>query len=901
VAHVTFTYRIPPLRYARLPLPLPFASPASSFITIVRHQALTPAPPLLHHDRDRHQPPISLLAVALPAATADHHTRQPTVHDSLSLASPDQPATPRSPDSQSQLLRLPNRWQFICQRLAATCQEQLESPSSTVRSTAATSPSVVPLDHHPDFDAFRKQSEGKAFNLAGLNNFKMAMPAPRPVNGKSNSSRKSSLQGQSRTTEAKDIPSSSHRVVLDKIDVAAAELSRSPKRVLSPGSATESNRKGSPPTFDHDNHSEGRHKSTPTSPEAHQRFRLPLDALNGSYASQKSRAETLPVTTESSDAQLMATTQHVLNLLASKPDEILLLDLRVATQYAVSHIAGALNLCIPTTLLKRPSFNVHKLADTFQDEEQRARFENWRNSTYIIVYDANSSVLKDATICMNTIKKFRGEGYDGTSYIIKGGFNEFAKTFPSYVEAGADHRGSGNDSSGPAVAPAVGGCPMPGTDKPANPFFGNIRQNMDLIGGVGQMQVKHPAKETKSAEDNYPEWLKEAAKESDMGKRVASKFEQIERREKKRMEDALSGRVSWGNTKSPATPSDSGVQIAGLEKGNKNRYNNIWPFEHSRVKLQNVPSNDCDYFNASYIQASWSKKRYISTQAPIPATFNDFWNVVWQQDVRVIVMLTAEKEGAQVKAHNYWDARQYGPLHLEFLSEKRASIEPYRIHRHQKRPQSTKRSSTHSQIPQVPLATIDSREDKSSEQPYVIVRKFTLRNEKFPFQPMREITQLQYSSWPDFGAPAHPAHLLGLVEQCDAVVRATNRFQGSDSESEISRPVMVHCSAGCGRTGTFCTVDTVIDMLKKQKISRESPPPVPEPVRSQSSQDQGNFFDYSKEDGWLDRDDQDLVEKTVEDFRHQRISMVQSLRQYVLCYESVMEWLVEQREFAKET
>lgn len=69
----------------------------------------------------------------------------------------------------------------------------------------------------------------------------------------------------------------------------------------------------------------------------------------------------------------------------------------------------------------------------------------------------------------------------------------------------------------------------------------------------------------------------------------------------------------------------------------------------------------------------------------------------------------------------------------------------------------------------------------------------------------------------------------------------------------------------------------------------------------------GDFFQSqfqdSKDDiagGWLQRDDQDLVEKTVEDFRHQRLSMVQSLRQYVLCYESVMEWLVEQREAAQE-
>lgn len=789
-------------------------------------------------------------------------------------------------------------------------------PSSTVRSTAALSPSVVPLDQNPDFDAFRKQSgaqsDGKAFNLAGLNSFKMSMPVSRPASMRTTSSRKSSLVGPSKSgTSPKDIPVSSHRVVLDSIDTAAAQLSRSPKRVLSPGSATESNRRGSPPTFDSDSPPDGKHKSTPASPESHQRFRLPLDALNGSYTANKSRAETLPVTTKDGgdDAQLFVTPQHVVNLMSSKTEEILLLDLRVATQYAMSHVTGALNLCIPTTLLKRPSFNVHKLADTFQDDEQRGRFENWRSSSYIIVYDNNSSVLKDAAICTNTIKKFRGEGYEGTLYIVRGGYLEFAKRFPNYTEAGVDNQSASNDGRGPAVAPAVGGCPMPMTDKPANPFFGNIRQNMDLIGGVGQMQLKHPSKETSSAEDEYPEWLKEAVNEKDMGKKVAGKFEQIERREKKRMEDALSCKVSWDNSDTSKPPTRAGVQIAGLEKGNKNRYNNIWPFEHSRVRLQNVPSSGCDYFNASHIKAAWSNKRYISTQAPVPATFNDFWNVVWQQDIRVIVMLTAEKEGAQVKAHNYWDMKQYGPIHLEFLSEKRASLDTNRIHRHQKRPQ-TKRTSTHSSNPNVPLAAIDSRDDKNSEQPYVIVRKFTVRNERFPFQPMREITQLQYASWPDFGAPAHPAHLLGLVEQCDAVVRATNRsHHPSDPEPEDSRPVLVHCSAGCGRTGTFCTVDSVIDMLKQQRLSRGSRRGSPMDIDKPSKGDDAKGFFASQfsrhgekeaTDGWLRRDDEDLIEHAVEDFRRQRLSMVQSLRQYVLCYESVMEWIVEQRQFAKE-
>ena len=288
-------------------------------------------------------------------------------------------------------------------------------------------------------------------------------------------------------------------------------------------------------------------------------------------------------------------------------------------------------------------------------------------------------------------------------------------------------------------------------------------------------------------------------------------------------------------------------------------------------------------------------------------------------------MLTAEKEGAQVKAHNYWDQKQYGPLRLDFLSEKRASLEMARIYNHQKkRPAPAKRLSSRMNQPQPPLAPIDSKEEKGSEQPYVIVRKFTLSHERHPFEPMREVTQLQYSSWPDFGAPAHPAHLLGLVEQTDAVVRSTNKSHGSmDPEPENERPVMVHCSAGCGRTGTFCTVDSVIDMLKRQRISKRrrqgTPMDIDEktPARdiNKSRQSQeigatrrgsggGDFFGSQYQpsthegepiDGpWVTADDVDLVEKTVEDFRHQRLSMVQSLRQFVLCYESIMEWLVDQ-------
>lgn len=251
-----------------------------------------------------------------------------------------------------------------------------------------------------------------------------------------------------------------------------------------------------------------------------------------------------------------------------------------------------------------------------------------------------------------------------------------------------------------------------------------------------------------------------------------------------------------------------------------------------------------------------------------------------------------------MKAHNYWSDRQYGHFYLNPLGEHRASLEPSRIHRHRDGPSIGQRRATNPPKPAA-FAEEASTPSPSSEQPYVIVRKFTLANADEPFERMREITQLQYSSWPDFGAPAHPAHLLGLIEQCDAVVRQVNGGTSSRPDPPNSRPVLVHCSAGCGRTGTFCTVDSVIDMLKRQRQAhgaRQATPMEIESSSATSTRSQSSFS--SKEDtmdeSWTDKEDIDLIEKTVEEFRLQRLSMVQSLRQFVLCYESVLEWLVEQ-------
>jgi len=250
--------------------------------------------------------------------------------------------------------------------------------------------------------------------------------------------------------------------------------------------------------------------------------------------------------------------------------------------------------------------------------------------------------------------------------------------------------------------------------------------------------------------------------------------------------------------------------------------------------------------------------------------------MVWEQDVRVIVMLSAEEEGGRLKCHNYWKSNTYGALRLTCLQERRVSLEPASFVKTSPKRRSISGSGSQS-------ASMDAN------IPFIIVRKFTLENTRQPFSPMREITQLHYTSWPDLGIPTHPAHVLGLVEHTDAVVRAS---APSSDPAGVKRPILIHCSAGCGRTGAFCTIDSVISMLRRQRAYRKQrrrdeyyEPDSYHAMRSLDLEDDGD---------WIERDDQDLVYKAVSELRDQRISMVQCLSQYVLCYETVLEWLAKQ-------
>jgi len=481
---------------------------------------------------------------------------------------------------------------------------------------AVPSPKVVSPDASAEFEAFRRQSETNAFNLShgNLSHFSIA-----PSAGKAPMLNLLAAQEDISSPKSRP-PIDTHR------EFEARKSDGQPEPEANPSDA--------PSFFDMPRNESPVNVLSPRShisylDDKHPRLSLPQNKLDPPSppvnAQHHGRADTLPSSLKT-DGPAMITAQHLVDLLNRTPwQKVLLLDLRVAPQFMTSRIDGALNLCIPTTLLKRPSYNVQKLADTFKKEGEKNKFSHWRDMSYIVLYDASSAQLKDAISSVNTLKKFTNEGWHGASYVVRGGFSSFSRQFPDMVDhrpgnenADATGRNLSIDFNTAGIMPVAGGCPMPITQTAANPFFGNIRQNMDLIGGVGQMPIKRPTAMTENIMDELPTWIRKAADESDMGKTVADRFLHIERAEQERMQKALSGHVHYG---SPTIASPQSIQIAGIEKGTKNRYKDMLPYDHSRVRLQNVLPGGCDYINASHIKAEWSNRHYIATQAPVPTTF----------------------------------------------------------------------------------------------------------------------------------------------------------------------------------------------------------------------------------------------------------------------------------------
>ncbi|CAK9780732.1 unnamed protein product [Cutaneotrichosporon oleaginosum] len=637
-------------------------------------------------------------------------------------------------------------------------------------------------------------------------------------------------------------------------------------------------------------------------------------------------------------------------------DSTLVLDVRPHSCYQTSHLPAAHLLTVPSMLMLRPTFDMSRLLPMLASKAREA-VARWREKSDIVIVDQDSTVAVEGGVLVGLSHKFEREGYAGRLWYVQGGQAALDNRPDIECVAGNatdDNNAPASDSSGtlgigrlPRLAFQQGvttaaashrGDPFqtislplgsaPASDRrlgrsklqPANPFFDNIRQNLELShGGITERISLALPDAVKRRANELPKFLRNLVcmPDTDSQDVLAKQFYRLERGEQERLQGVMNvlskGSRAQGLQQSPAAGaqalcadeieklmadgSDQGNYFpfsitAGVERGTKNRYKNIWPFDYSRVRLGSPADDDSDYINASFVQPRGTTRRYIATQGPLDSTYRDFWTLVWEQNVRVIVMLTKQFEGGLLKCGNYWQEQQYGDLNLRLVSQ----------------------TGGEDEVEQKPTTGFDfgAAAAAPSRRGGNIHRTFELRHNACLDQPPRVVTQIQCVDWPDFDIPESPEILLNLMKEVDSVVAKTGLTGCGEDRCEFP-PVVVHCSAGVGRTGSYILVDAISDGLRRELRSETSafeeapdvhPTEGPEENEDEMDVDIATNSSASTPEPEKPRPItqshkrhraatplsslKEPILEVLQSMRVQRMSLVQSLRQYLFVHRAII-------------
>ncbi|XP_040576038.1 tyrosine-protein phosphatase non-receptor type 9 [Lepeophtheirus salmonis] len=248
---------------------------------------------------------------------------------------------------------------------------------------------------------------------------------------------------------------------------------------------------------------------------------------------------------------------------------------------------------------------------------------------------------------------------------------------------------------------------------------------------------------------------------------------------------------------------------------NKNRYMDVLCFDHTRVRLV----KDCDgsnYINANFVDGFRQPRAFISTQGPLTHTFTAFWQMIWEQDIRVVVMTTKTMERHRQKCGQYWPEDEHGAMVCGYFE----------------------------------ITSIDVQDRKD-----FIVTELTLFNTSI--ETSRTIYHFQFLSWPDYGVPSSALSMLHFLQCVREQQASVVNDEASESWKTSESPILVHCSAGIGRTGTFATLDYAI-----RKFTAT---------------------------GKID------IRSIVEKIRSQRASSIQVQDQYVFCHLAFLEYALNMK------
>lgn len=549
--------------------------------------------------------------------------------------------------------------------------------------------------------------------------------------------------------------------------------------------------------------------------------------------------------------------------------DVLIVDIRPFNLYSHSRLKNAYNVCVPTTLLKRPSYDLQQVfCGTSLPVELKEKVIAHSSPMKILIYDGASSEDHVSFALYQTSLKFLKYDcfdvayLDGGIQLVDNSFMDASLALPlrSPISPSTPHSAKMSNAEFSATQlppsftesnkPFLSGFTLPSATDANQKFLMSVKKNLPKI----DTNVKYGynfrlPEDFANKKDRLPEWLSFFADNygtddysNKIVEKLSQKFNRLEQTEQVRLNMAIS---NAGNSKhlphyhgcSPHEHGDNVTPLAlcpccdkidytipkGIENGYKNRYKNIWPYEHSRVRLVSSPSSAAkkevgdDYFNANYMEfPKLSLTKYIATQNPLEATYEDFWNTVWYNGVKGIVCLN---NPLLLAPKTYYEGDQFYPKSQ--LEIKVGNFEQF---------------------------------DGFALREISMVKHNTTH----------KLYHFAYSEWPDFGTPKNFSSIFDMMKMRDE--KFVSLIDQKPPTSKIPNPweLLVHCSAGCGRTGCFITIDMVRDCLQVSNVD-------------------------DKYDAW---GSDDLVYKSVQFQRQQRISMVQNLDQFIFCYESILNYVV---------
>lgn len=570
----------------------------------------------------------------------------------------------------------------------------------------------------------------------------------------------------------------------------------------------------------------------------------------------------------------------------SKLPSVFVIDVRSFADFVKGNVCGSINVCPPLTLLRRSTFNWAKCVNSLPNYERlinlnylhfnnknvhlKTVFDDTKTGLHglppILIYDNNNYSANLYHMCKKLVDHSCWDAVSAPPiYLLDGPFVDFSSQYGHLISCRKsepidlstlevttllESPSGSNDSilehrletSGKAHINAprsssISGLPSISFDT-STPSVSNfslpqnlpqktfkIRHNEEVFDLTASPKMDTLASKLTSSElDLLPKWLKEKICHPD---RIKEEFNKLEVCEKLRLNNALSLQSKPELITPGGSMEVSPIINCGLDYGHKNRYKDILLYDHSRVKLHHncdqLSEANCDYINASYldptsefmdltVQGKESREqlmkelKIIATQGPLPETTGDFWKCVVDQQCLLIVSLTEEYEGGLKKCSAYWTPGVYnsGQSVVKVLVRKVEAFDHF------------------------------------------VLRSFTVAVGEI----QRYVLQVQLNQWQDMNVTVDPRDILPLILLKEHIL--------SEIKPHSGYPTITHCSAGCGRTGVFCAVDSLIGLLRTNNNQCELP--------------------------------YDPVYSLVNSLRRQRILMVQTMRQYIMIYDVLVQY-----------